>query len=206
MTSLRDELGGNRAAPTPYTILCPPGWRRVPPSAILDDAMTERAAASFESAGRADLVTGLRALMSRFRGAVRESKVFEVYLPPAAEGVMLPATMLVSPFVLPSGVAWETALSRLGRGAAVESAEFTEVPLWRWERAEQMSDDDARLVGRSIHYLVPVPEDDTRRALHFHLTVMTADDPAATELIDPLVTIGDLMMSTFRWLAPTPAA
>lgn len=27
--SLRDELG--MASPTPYTLLCPPGWRRVDP-------------------------------------------------------------------------------------------------------------------------------------------------------------------------------
>ncbi|MBU4464918.1 MAG: hypothetical protein KKH75_03620, partial [Actinobacteria bacterium] len=119
MTSLREELGARPNAATPYTILCPPGWRRVAPSDVADGAAAQSALAAMKSAGRADLVLQVRGMLSRYRAAVRESNAFDAYLAPLIDGVPIPASMIVAPLVLPPGVSWEQALARLSRGADV---------------------------------------------------------------------------------------
>lgn len=201
MNALRDELGGSPStSATPYTLLCPPGWRRMPAAALADDAMTAPALAQLKGAGRADLVLQFRGLLTRYRAAIRESGAFQVYLAPTVDGIPLPATILVSPFVLPSATTWDAALLRLGRGSAVEEADFTETRMWVWSGDERMADDAAVMVGRSTHYLVPTPEDGSRRALHFQLTVLVADSPETRPLVEPLLATGDLIMSTMRWV------
>ncbi len=205
MSSLREELGGAPVTTaTPYTILCPPGWRRMPAAALADDAMTSSALAQLKAAGRPDLIVQLRGMLARYRAAIRESGAFQVYLAPlVGEGIPLPAVMLVSPFVLPDTVGWPEALVRLARGAQVDDADFTETPMWVWRAEERTSDEHAGMVGRSAHYLVPASETGARRALHFHFTVMVADDPQAHALVEPLMATGDLIMSTMRWVAPS---
>lgn len=203
MSSLREELGGAPVTTaTPYTILCPPGWRRMPAAALADDAMTASALSQLKAAGRPDLIVQLRGMLARYRAAIRESGAFQVYLAPRVDdGIPLPAVILVSPFVLPDTVGWTEALVRLSRGAEVVDADFTETPMWVWRADERTGDEHAAMVGRSAHYLVPTAEEGARRALHFHLTVMVADDPHAHALVDPLMATGDLIMSTMRWVS-----
>jgi len=201
MNSLREELGGAPVTTaTPYTLLCPPGWRRLPAAALADDAMTASALAQLKAAGRPDLIIQFRGMLARYRAAVRESGAFQAYLAPLADGIPLPAVMLVSPFVLPETTTWEMALPRIARGAAVADADFTETPMWVWRGSESTGDEGAVMVGRSSHYLVPTAEEGSRRALHFHFTALAADDPQAHALVETLVQIGDLIMSTMRWV------
>lgn len=203
MSDLRAELGGRPSAPTPYTILCPPGWQRVPPLALTDGPGPERAVAQLKAAGRADLVLQLRGMLARMRAGIRETKAFDAYIAPLVDDVPLPAGMVVSPFVLPDGITWEQALLRLAKGADVQDADFTETPMWFWRRGETIDDEQRGLEGHVSHYVVPVPDaGGARRALHFTYTVLSAAsaDPADTEAVTvPLRAIGDLMMSTMRW-------
>lgn len=198
MSTLRDELTGS-VRPTPYTILMPPGWRKVAPSELTSEDAAASSLRAMREAGRPDLVLQVRGMLSRFRASLRESRAFDAYLPPAVDGVMLPAAMLVAPFVLPSGVDWDAAASRMAKGAEVERPDGTETPMLLWRRAEKVADDAATLVGRTSHYLVPVDEPDTRRALHFQYTVLVADSAQIADAVDTLEGLGDLMMATMRW-------
>lgn len=205
--SLREELSGRPADPTPFTILVPPGWRRTPPKTLADEGLAAPVIEALKQGGRPDLVLQLRNLLANYRRSVRESKAFDAWLAPMVDdGVPMPAALMVSPLVLPTGTGWNAVLARMAKGAQVDQADFTETPMWFWRRDERMADAFATLVGRASHYVVPVPEPEGRRALHFQFSVLVADDPAATAMIDPLVTVGDLMMSSMVWRLPDPAS
>ncbi|MFK4834635.1 hypothetical protein ACI3KY_02780 [Microbacterium sp. ZW T2_14] len=217
--SLRDELLGVEkpapTAPTPYRLLCPAGWRRVPTS-VLADEMAEAAVARFKEAGRPDLVLQMRGMISQLRSALRASRAFDAYLPPLIRGNPLPAVLTVAPFVRPAEVSWDAAIRRLARNAPVDMPEFTETTMWRWTRDEQMDGEpgEPALRTRVRHYVVPVEgEADTRRALHFVFTVMNLDgvslpdEPAAPDaaaVTEVLLETGDVILSTMRWVAPKP--
>ncbi|QKJ20695.1 hypothetical protein [Microbacterium hominis] len=201
MTSLRDELGGRHTAPTPYGILCPPGWRRTHPRELLEGPATEAALARMKAAGRADLVLQTRSMLAQYRRSIEDLKVIELYLPPAdAEAGPLPATLMVSPLVRPATVGWDAALGRLSRGKPVESADFAQTPMWLWRTGDSIRDEHATVATRETHYVVPVPgEEPSRRALRFQFTAL-APDGLASDDVESLIALGDVMMSTMRWL------
>lgn len=199
MTSLRDELIGAPQPAAAYTLLCPPGWAKVPPSALTDDAVVQRALDTMKRGGRADLVLQFRSLLAQLRTTLRERGVFEVYVAPATEdGVPLPAMLTVSPLVIPAGVSWEQALARLAKGAPVEQAP-AEVELHLLRTESQYRDESASVRSRQLTYVAPVPGGDGRRALLFQFTVLSVDDENARELAEGLAFVGQAIMSTLRW-------
>lgn len=202
MNSLREELGGTPdTRPTPFTLLCPPGWRRVSATSLAEHAGAAALESTLREAARPDLLLQWRRLQASYRTAVRDAGVFRAYLAPQLDGIPLPAVLLVAPLVLPGTTPWDAALRRIARTADVVDAPFTETPMWMWRTPERFADAHSVMVGQSSHYVVPAPEAAARRALHFHFTVLVADDPGARELIEPLLATGDLIMSTMRWKA-----
>lgn len=200
MSALRDELGAGPAVPTPYTILCPPGWRRVAPQELWDGPATRAALERVKAAGRADLMLQLRAMLAQYRRAATESRVFEVYVPPAADGeAPVPAILQVSPFVLPSGTSWEQALGRLSHGSAVEPADFTETRMWVWRREARVADDETEMTSRDAYFMVPVAEENPRRALLFQYSVLVPPAGVGDAEVESLVLLGDVIMSTMHW-------
>lgn len=199
MNALRDELG---AAPrTPYTLLCPPGWRRVDPQDVVSGPGADDALAAVQRAGNPTLYVQLRAMISRYRQAMRATKVFDVYLPPALDdGVPLPASLLVSPFVLPTGIGWDAALARLAGPSRVDRAAFAQTPMWVWRRAETMTDDSGTITAKESVFLAPVPDESVHRALRFQFTALAPPTDDGDEKADQLLAIGDLMMGTMRWV------
>ncbi|UYK39555.1 hypothetical protein [Microbacterium terricola] len=190
---------GVRPGPTPFTLLCPPGWQRIPAEALLAEDATQAVFGAIRDAGRADIALQMRALLTQYRRAIRELRVFEIYLPPVADGVRLPAALMISPVVLPVGVDWDAALVRLSRGLPVEQADFTETPMWVWRR-EDWFGDEREVRVREATYFVPVHEDaPARRALRFQYTVLTPPTAEGDEAARQLLDIGDLVMSTMRW-------
>jgi hypothetical protein len=203
MTSLRDELTGTTHPRVSYTLLCPPGWTKVPPAALTDDATVASALDTMKRAGRADLVLAFRSMLARLRTSLRERGVFEVYLAPQTDdGVPLPALLAVSPFVLPTGVTWDQALVRLARGGEVEDAPG-EVQLHLIRARSEYRDDAAAVRSEVLTYVAPVPGGDGRRALLFQYTVLSVDDENAEELAKGLTFVGEAILSTLRWV---PAA
>ncbi|WP_127474082.1 hypothetical protein [Microbacterium sulfonylureivorans] len=206
MSSLRDELGAGAAVPTPYTILLPPGWRRVAPADLWDGDATRSSLAQMKAAGRADLVLQMRGMLAQYRRAAMESKVFEVYLPPTVDGESpAPAVLQVSPFVLPSGTTWDEAIGRLAQGRGAELADFTETRMWVWRRDGRVADSETTMASRDAYFLVPVPEESPRRALLFHFSVLVAPSEEAAAAAETLVVLGDVIMGTMRW-RPAPVA
>lgn len=199
MTSLRDELAGATQPAVSYTLLCPPGWAKVPPSALTDDATVQGALDTMKRAGRADLVLQFRSMLAQLRSTLRERGVFEVYVAPATEdGVPLPAMLTVSPLVIPAGVTWDQALVRLAKGAPVEQAP-AEVELHLIRTDSEFRDEAAAVRSQLLTYVAPVPGGDGRRALLFQLTVLSVDVENAAELATGLVFVGEAIMSTLRW-------
>lgn len=214
MAGLRDELRGTATAPTPYRMLCPPGWQRLSPKNVVGDAATAVIDA-LKAAGRPELVLELRRLLTDFTQASRRAQTVDVYLAPAAEDAPLPATMLVNRFRLPDGVSWETACARLAQGAEVWQADFTETLMWTWVTENPAGAgglagvggsapaDSVPLLNRVTHYLVPVPEEPSERALYFQYSLLEVplehylDGEARRTSVRVL---GDLMMSTMRWV------
>lgn len=201
MTSLRDELTGAAQPAARYTLLCPPGWSRVPPAVLTDESTVRPALDAMKRAGRADLVLQFRSMLSQLRTSLQERGVFEVYAAPATEdGVPLPAMLAVSPLVIPAGVTWDQALARLAKGRPVEAA-AGEAELHLIRSDSRFSDDAATVQSRVLTYVAPVPGGDGRRALLFQYTVLTVDDEDAAQLAEGLVFVGEAIMSTLRWTA-----
>ena len=189
-------------APIQYSILCPPGWTRVPARAIAEAEGVSAAFDRLRAAGRADLWMQLRHLLARYRRGVAESGAFETYMPPLIDGVMIPAVMVVSPLTRPPGVPWPAALARLSRGIEVRQADFTPVPMWTWRTAGRLPIDGEALSNAQARYVVPVPsEGEALRALSFDMTVLTPPDGKGADGTDALLLLGDLMLSTMRWLS-----
>lgn len=202
MTSLRDELTGTTHPAVSYTLLCPPGWTKVPPAALTEDGAVAGALDAMKRAGRADLVLQFRSMLSQLRVSLKERGVFEVYVAPQTEeGVPLPALLTVSPFVLPSGVTWDQALARLARGAGVEQAPG-EVLLYLFRGRSEYRDESDAVRSELLTYVAPVPGGDGRKALLFQYTVLSVDDENAAELAKGLVFVGEAIMSTLRWAHP----
>lgn len=201
MSSLRDELMGERAPKVSYTLLCPPGWTKVPPAALTDEAAIAKALAVMKDAGRPDLVLQFRSMISRLRVALRERGVFEVYVAPEREpGAPMPAMLAVSPFVLPLGVTWDAALTRFAKGGTVEAA-AGEVELYVVRRRSEYRDESASVLTDELTFLAPVPEGDGRRALLLQYSVLSIDDENSAEMAKGLLFVGETIMSTFRWVA-----
>lgn len=209
--SLRDELAGGVARPTPFRILCPPGWRRVTPDE-LGTELTEVAAERLKSLGRPDLLLQLRSLAAMQQRSMQRANVLEAYLPPLVDGNPIPAVLTVSSFVLPAGSDWGGALNRLAKGSPIAIADFAETAMWVWTREERFEDAEQPVVrSRVRHFVVPVPEGERpTRALHFVFTVLdTGSEPgqdvdAATDVsfTELLLETADLILSTMRWLPP----
>ena len=201
MTSLRDELAGSPQPAASYTLLCPPGWSRVPPSALTDEGTVRQALDTMKRAGRADLVLQFRSMLAQLRTSLQERGVFEVYAAPATEdGVPLPAMLAVSPLVIPAGVTWDQALARLAKGRPVEAAPG-EVELHLVRNESDYRDEAASVHSQLLTWVAPVPGGDGRRALLFQYTVLSVDDEGAAEVAKGLVFVGEAIMSTLRWTA-----
>lgn len=201
MTSLRDELAGATQPAVSYSLLCPPGWVRMPPSALTDDAVVQGALDTMKRAGRADLVLQFRSMLAQLRTTLRERGVFDVYVAPATEdGVPLPGMLTVSPLVIPTGVSWDQALARLAKGAPVEEAP-ADVELHLIRTEAEFRDEAAAVQSRQLTWVAPLPGGDGRRALLFQFTVLSVDDENAGELARGLAFVGEAIMSTLRWRA-----
>lgn len=199
--------------PASYRLLCPAGWRRVPPAALAD-VFGEIAVAKLKEAGRPDLVLQMRGMVSQLRASMRATHVFDAYLPPLIDGNPQPAVLTVAPFARPEGVSWTDAVARAGRNAAVDIPEFTETRMWRWTRDEssERSAEDPAIRTRVRHYVVPASEDEAeRRGLHFVHTVLVADDPhpaisekqaTPSRVTEVLLETGDVILGTLRWVTP----
>ncbi|SFR84988.1 hypothetical protein SAMN05428970_3094 [Agromyces sp. CF514] len=199
MSSLRDELTGVTAPKVSYTLLCPPGWTKVPPAALTDEAVSAHALNAMRGAGRADLVLEFRTMLSQLKSSLRERGVFEVYVAPEREGVPMPAMIAVSPFVLPSGVTWDAALARLAKGGEVEVAP-ADVVMHLIRRRSEFRDASAAVKTDELMYVVPVPGGDGRRSLVFQVSVLSVDDENSAELAKGLVFACEAIMSTFAWV------
>ncbi|WP_022893894.1 hypothetical protein [Agromyces subbeticus] len=201
MSSLRDELTGVQTPKVSYTLLCPPGWTKVPPAALTDEGAIAVSLGAMKEAGRPDLVLQFRSMISRLKSALRERGVFEVYVAPEREpGAPMPAMLAVSPFVLPLGVTWNEALTRFAKGGAVEEA-TAEVELYVVRRRSEYRDESASVNTDELTFLAPVPGGDGRRALLFQYSVLSVDDENSAEMAKALLFIGEAIMSTFRWVA-----
>jgi len=200
VASLREELSGQTIPKTSYTLLCPPGWAKVPPAALVDDATTANALEQMKRAGRPDLVLGFKTMLSRLRASLRDRGVFEVYVAPEREpGAPMPALLAVSPLVIPTGVTWEAALARLAKNSVVEVPP-AEVEMHLIRRHSDYRDESASVMTDELTYVVPVPDGDGRRALLFQYSVLSVADENSQEMAKGLIFIGEAIMSTFRWV------
>lgn len=202
MTSLRDELTGERPPDVSYTLLCPPGWSKIPPTALTDEGAVASALAAMKGAGRADLVVQFRSMLARLKASLRERGVFDVYVAPEGEpGAPMPAMLTVSPFVLPTGVTWDAAITRIAKGGSIEEA-IGEVELYLVRRRSEYSDESAVVQSEDLTYVAPLPGGDGRRALLFQFTVLSVDDENSAEMAKGLIFVGEAIMSTLRWVVP----
>lgn len=210
MPDLRSELGVAPPAAR-YRILCPPGWRRVSPEALLGAEATAGFRADAARAGRVDLARELESMLDSARTAMRTHGVTEVYVAPAdAEGVRPPATLSVAPLALPSGTTLDQALVRIARGRPVSELEGARERLHIIEHERRHGDGD-ELVERTLLAIAPVPASEDRRALVLTFTVLDAASAASVEpgpsadadrdldLVESLLDIGRIMLLTFRW-------
>lgn len=208
MPDLRSELG---VAPPParYRILCPPGWRRVSPEALLAEEATSGFRAEATRRGRADLARELETMLDSARTALRTHGVTEVYLAPAdEEGMRPPATLSVAPLALPVGTTLEQALVRIAGGRPVTELAGARERLHVIEHERRHGEAD-ELVERTLLAIAPVPASDDRRAIVLTFTALdaaasaqassTAGAEPADVLVESLLDIGRIMLLTFRW-------
>jgi hypothetical protein len=201
--------GGEDGALPGYSLVLPPGWRRVPLVHGSDEAVERLVADAF--AGRApDEHTALRRqLRTLLRAQVADARRrggVDLYLPAGGHrGLPVAASFVVA--VVPSGAGPSPAEDLLAALLVQQEADLVTLPAGpaaRWERAhpagarrERLPEDDLPDVGhRQVDYALPVPGSGDTVVVTF--ATPGAGDPG-DDLAGLLVELFDALMTTFRW-------
>lgn len=206
-SSIADTSGGG-APPVGYSLILPPGWKKIPlrrkrrrEEAVRE--IVEGACRQLPSSFPRDSKTRYRLEVERrlqtgIKNA-RKSGGIDFYLPVAPSG----DTPIAASFVVGEVHMEGDPVKLLASMAARDGHEPTEVadaPGTRHETVREAdADEDTELASRRVDYVVAVPGD-PGRWLTVSFSTMGAGDPS-DELAHATVSLFDAIMTTFRWSA-----
>lgn len=180
------------AAPNAWSLLVPPGWRRLRADEIrARDPLADFARAA-RDAGRADLVLQARALVSELRSSAARSSLVELYLPEAPEAAdVAPASLSLSRYRTAEGVEPHEAAARMAKSRPLEEVDQTSARQFRF-RTESSRYAEHGL--HASHTMCVLPRPSAADGLLATFTAMHDGSGA-----DDLLALGDVMLSSFTW-------
>ena len=181
-----------QVAPTAWSILAPPGWRRMRADELRQgDPLGDFVRAARE-AGRADLVLQARSLVAELRSQASASALVELYLPATAEAAELaPASLTLSRYRTEEGVQPRAAAERMAKARPVEEVDDAGALQFRF-RAESSRGADQGVHGS--HLLSVLPRPGSADGLLATFTALHDGSGA-----DALLALGEVMLSSFTW-------
>ncbi|WP_327429106.1 hypothetical protein [Streptomyces sp. NBC_01236] len=192
-------------APNSYSLVLPPGWRRIPLRYGTENAVGRILDQAFAELPRDKVFTHRRDLEGRLWQQVRDAREadgLDLYLPvELLHGMSVPASILVSETRMPVAAGLdprELALVVASSDSGREVVELGGAPAVRTERTAGA--DPGRGIefpSRRVDYQVPVPQD-PQRWLTVAFSTVAAED-ADGELSLLLADLFDAVMTTFRW-------
>jgi hypothetical protein len=197
------------AAASGYTIVLPPGWRRIPVRQGTAEAIREildEVVGRVGSPGdREKLVRArveIQGRLTAMASKARENGGVELYLPVEyVHGIAVPASFLVSEGA-PGGMNdGDRAQLVAALAASDESATLVEVDGAKGVRTELVAPadpaNDVTLPTRRVDYVLPLPGPEGRWLMVVFSTLGDSDPEG--EFAKILVQLFDAIMSTFRW-------
>ncbi|MET4780462.1 hypothetical protein [Glaciihabitans sp. UYNi722] len=183
-----------------FRLLLPQGWEELPATRESIAQLTALSSAVFKSQHRPDLDSEFTRMMELATRRMKQAGVFAIYLQTTVpEDDVLPLSMSASIVRGRLGGTLDREVSSLfrDRGAAFLSDNHQIV---RWTADTVHDGEFTGTSSRVIDYLIPVPGAGRRTALQFTTTLVhpTGDDEAS-ELVDQMAQLSDVIVSTFSW-------
>lgn len=187
----------------PYRLLLPTGWEEVPVTSATAAELMAQGSDVVKRAHRPDLDVELRSLMRRGFAQLTAAGAVAIYLQrdvPADQ--ILPLSIIVSLRRAPEGGTLDPEVTAMFRDGG---AEFL-----RDDRAIVRMEADRAVEGvgggartRQIGYVIAVPGTGRTLALQFTTAVPypTGSDDDVARMVEGMVALSDVIMSTFAWEA-----
>ncbi len=198
-------MTSGQTTPSGYTLVLPPGWRRIPLRAGADEAIAEIVEHSFAGTAPRTLEPNRERLRSQLRSVVSAAAAqsgLDLYLPTElSHGLTVAASFVVAEFSFGSvenpdaGLVLARVVSLRDGAGTVTVGGSTGV------RSERLAPPDpargAPLPSRRVDYVLPVPSDADRWVVVTFSTIGQGDPQ--DEFAGLLVELFDAIMTTFRW-------
>lgn len=194
-------------APVGYSIILPPGWKRIP---LRNKREMESAADALVSAACRQVPENLpRDFVARYRLEIRrrlgvgiknarKSGGLDFYLPIAQPGEPLIAASFVVGEVSSADSDRGQFLTAMTSGAGYEPVDVDDSPGVRRELVmEADPTEDIEMSSRRVDYVVAVPKN-LGRWVTISFSTMGGGDPS-DDLADATVSLFDAIVTTFRW-------
>jgi hypothetical protein len=192
-------------APSGYTLVLPPGWRRIPLRSGTDEAIAEIVEHSFAGTAPRPLEAERELLRSHLHGvasAAAANSGLDLYLPTELfHGFTVAASFVVAELSFGSVERPDPGLV-LARVVSHRDGTLTvTVGGTTGARTESVAapdpSRDAPFASRRVDYVLPVPKDDDRWLVVTFSTIGQGDPQ--DEFAGLLVDLFDAIMTTFRW-------
>lgn len=183
-----------------YRLLLPDGWEQLPADRAGVDELIRRTSAVFREQHRPELDAEMRTLLEVAYRKMLQAKAFALYLQTSAVETPLPMSIVASVVEGQLGGTLDRQVAQLFRD---KGAEFLtdDRSILRWEADVAQRKEVEGASAHVIDYLIPVPGTERRRALQFTTTipVPTGVDIDVRPVVEGLVHLSDLLISTFTW-------
>jgi hypothetical protein len=183
-----------------YRLLLPEGWERLPADRAGVEELIRRTSAVFRAQHRPELDAQMRTMLEMAYRKMVQAKAFALYLQTAAVETPLPMSIVASVVEGQLGGTLDRQVAQLFRD---KGAEFLtdDRSILRWEADVAPREEVEGTAAHVIDYLIPVPGTQRRRALQLTTTipVPTGVDIDVRPVVEGLVHLSDLLISTFTW-------
>jgi hypothetical protein len=196
-----------KAPPTGYTLVLPPGWSRIPLRHGTEQAITKILDRAFAGLPRDQVASLRRGLQLRLRDLAeraREGSGLDLYLPTERMGeVTATASFVVAEMSLVSAEPVDPSMLVARLVADSEHTAVVEVAGSAGTRTEHVAaaepEQGVEYASRRLDYVLPVPAEKDRWVVISFSTLGTGDP--TDEFAQLLVELFDAIM-TFRWRQP----
>lgn len=183
-----------------YRLLLPDGWEQLPADRAGVEELIRRTSAVFRAQHRPELDAQMRTMLEVAHRKMVQANAFALYLQTAAVETPLPMSIVASVVEGQLGGTLDRQVAQLFRD---KGAEFLtdDRSILRWEADVAPRKEVEGTAAHVIDYLIPVPGTQRRRALQLTTTipVPTGVDIDVRPVVEGLVHLSDLLISTFTW-------
>lgn len=185
----------------PYRLLLPDGWEEIPADRAGVDELIRRTSSVFRAQHRPELDAEMRTLLEIAYRKMQQANAFALYLQTASPtDSPLPISIVASVTEGQFGGTLDRQAAQLRRDHAAEFL-TDDRSIVRWEAPVSPRKEVEGAAAHVVDYLIPIPGSGRRKALQFTTTipVPTGVDVDVRPVVEGLVHLSDLLISTFTW-------